>query len=125
MYSMLHRALVLIVLAVIGACAKEHHMTVTATAFNSTRAQTDARPGETACGERISSGSRIIAVSRDLTEAGLVCGTELQIRGLEGTWTVSDRMASHHRNKIDIYMGSRIKEARDWGVREVEITWKE
>jgi 3D (Asp-Asp-Asp) domain-containing protein len=122
---MLHRALVLTILVTIVACAKAHHRTVTATAFNSTRAQTDARPGETACGDRISAGSRIIAVSRDLTDAGLVCGTEIQIKGLDGTWTVSDRMASHHRNKIDIYMGTSIKAAREWGVREVEITWKE
>lgn len=106
------------------ACSSEQRLTVTATAFNSTRAQTDSRPTETACGNELRPGSRIIAVSRDLKEQGLACGTEVEISGLDGTWTVSDLTARRHKQRIDIYMGRDIKAARRWGVQEVQITWR-
>jgi 3D (Asp-Asp-Asp) domain-containing protein len=106
------------------ACSNEQRLTVTATAFNSTRAQTDSRPTETACGNELRPGSRIIAVSRDLKEQGLACGTEVEISGLDGTWTVSDLTARRHKQRIDIYMGRDIKAARRWGVQEVQITWR-
>src|SRR4051812_40421444 len=89
-----------------------HRLSVTATAFNSTVAQTDRRPSESACGERIVPGDRIVAVSRDLAALGLACGTVIQIKGLEGSWTVLDRMASDRKMHIDIYMGRDIKAAR-------------
>jgi len=98
-------------------------LTVTATAFNSTRAQTDARPNETACGHQLRPGDRIIAVSRDLKRLGLDCGTEVEISGLEGKWIVADVAARRHSELIDIYMGRDVKAARRWGVQEVEITW--
>lgn len=107
-----------------AACSNEQRLTVTATAFNSTRAQTDSRPTETACGNELRPGSRIIAVSRDLKEQGLACGTEVEISGLDGTWTVSDLTARRHKQRIDIYMGRDIKAARRWGVQEVQITWR-
>jgi 3D (Asp-Asp-Asp) domain-containing protein len=106
------------------ACSNEQRLTVTATAFNSTRAQTDSRPTETACGNELRPGSRIIAVSRDLKKQGLACGTEVEISGLDGTWTVSDLTARRHEQRIDIYMGRDIKAARRWGVQEVQITWR-
>jgi 3D (Asp-Asp-Asp) domain-containing protein len=99
--------------------------TVKATAFNSTRAQTDGRPHETACGDHIAPGSRIIAVSRDLKSAGLDCGTEVHIAGLDGAWVVADVTAARHEQLIDIYMGRDIRAARQWGVQEVEIRWRE
>ena len=107
-----------------AACGSERRLTVTATAFNSTRAQTDDRPFETACGDRLRPGSRIIAVSRDLEDEGLVCGTEVEISGLDGTWTVGDLTARKHRQLIDIYMGRDVKAAKHWGVQKVEITWR-
>jgi 3D (Asp-Asp-Asp) domain-containing protein len=114
---------VLVVVMFVG-CTNERRLAVTATAFNSTRAQTDDRPSETACGDRLRPGSRIIAVSRDLKAQGLICGTEVEISGLEGSWTVGDLTARRHRQRIDIYMGRDIKAARQWGVQEVEITWR-
>jgi 3D (Asp-Asp-Asp) domain-containing protein len=108
----------------ITACSNEQRLTVTATAFNSTRAQTDSRPLETACRDRLRPSSRIIAVSRDLRDRGLVCGTEVEIAGREGTWTVGDVTAARHKRHIDIYMGRDIKAARQWGVQEVEIKWR-
>lgn len=113
----------LVVVMFVG-CTNEQRLTVTATAFNSTRAQTDDRPSETACGDRLRPGSRIIAVSRDLKAQGLICGTEVEISGLEGSWTVGDLTARRHRQRIDIYMGRDAKAARQWGVQDVEITWR-
>jgi 3D (Asp-Asp-Asp) domain-containing protein len=100
-------------------------LTVTATAFNSTRAQTDGSPLDTACGAQLQPGDRVIAVSRDLAGQGLGCGTELSIDGLEGTWTVVDLTAARHQRLIDIYMGRDVRGARQWGVREVDIRWCE
>lgn len=121
-----HAASALIVAATMMSlgCSNERTLTVTATAFNSTRSQTDGRPSETACGDRLRPGHRIIAVSRDLEKQGLVCGTEVEISGLKGTWTVGDRMARRHNQRIDIYKGRDVKAARRWGVQEVEITWR-
>jgi 3D (Asp-Asp-Asp) domain-containing protein len=107
-----------------AACTREQRLTVTATAFNSTRAQTDNRPFETACGDRLRPGSRVVAVSRDLQNLGLVCGTEVEISGMKGSWTVSDVTARRYKERIDIYMGSDIKAARQWGVQEVELKWR-
>jgi len=101
---------------------EERTLEVTATAFNSTPAQTDSRPLETACGDWLKPGSRIIAVSRDLKKQGLDCGTKVNIEGLDGIWTVADVTAARHRQLIDIYMGKDIKRARQWGRQEVEIT---
>jgi 3D (Asp-Asp-Asp) domain-containing protein len=104
-------------------CSSEQHLTVRATAFISTR--TDARARKTACGHQLRQGDRVIAVSRDLTKRGLVCGTEIQIEGLEGSWTVVDVTAARHRKLIDIYMGRDLKAARQWGVQKVDIRWRE
>lgn len=107
-----------------ASCSRERHLTVTATAFNSTRAQTDANPSQTACGIDLHPGRRIVAVSRDLKDQGLKCGTEVQISGLEGTWVVGDVTARRHEQLIDIYMGRDVKAAKRWGVQEVEISWQ-
>jgi len=111
-------------IALLTGCSNERRMTVTATAFNSTKAQTDGRPTETSCGNKLASGSKVIAVSRDLKKQGMACGTEVEIDGLEGMWTVADVTAARHENLIDIYMGRDIKAARRWGIQEVEIKWR-
>ena len=117
-------ALIILFAIALPACSNERRLTVTATAFNSTRAQTDGNPSETACGNNLRPGSRIIAVSRDLKKQGLVCGTQVEISGLDGSWVVGDVTARRYKERIDIYMGRDIKAARRWGVQEVEITWK-
>lgn len=66
---------------------------------------------------------KVIAVSPDLLESGLDRGTEVQIEGLRGTWTVLDRTASRHRNRIDIYMGIDVDAAIAWGLKKVTISW--
>jgi 3D (Asp-Asp-Asp) domain-containing protein len=101
----------------------ERTLQVKATAFNSTPAQTDSRPFETACGDWLEEDSKVIAVSRDLKALGLDCGTKVKVSGLEGTWTVADLTARRHEQLIDIYMGTDVRAARRWGVKHVEITW--
>ena len=117
--------LFVLTMALVIGCTKERSLTVTATAFNSTRAQTDGRPNETACGKKIKPGEKIVAVSRDLMEAGLICGTEIRIQDVEGSWVVADKTAARHEKHIDIYMGRDVRAAREWGVKEVEIAWRE
>ena len=103
---------------------EEQVLSVTATAYNSTRAQTDARPNKGAWGDRIEPGMKVIAVSRDLIKAGLKRGTKVRIDGVEGEWTVLDRTPSRLRNHIDLYMGVDIAAAREWGRRRVTIRWR-
>ncbi len=111
-----------------GVVAQEtviRHMEVTATAYNSLEAQTDARPNEGAWGDEIKPGMNIIAVSPDLIEAGLDRGTEVRMDGLPGTWTVLDRTPSRFRARIDIYMGVDVDAALKWGIRKVTLRWND
>jgi 3D (Asp-Asp-Asp) domain-containing protein len=96
---------------------------VTATAYNSVRSQTDGDPSITAYGIKLSPGMRIVAVSRDLEKMGLRRGARLTISGLEGEWTVGDRMHERWTRRIDVYMGLDEKAAREWGKRRVKIRW--
>lgn len=66
---------------------------------------------------------KVIAVSRDLIKKGLSHGVEVSIDGIEGKFKVLDKMHSRWRRKIDIYMGTDIKKAKDWGKRRVVIHW--
>ncbi|HEX2494975.1 MAG TPA: hypothetical protein VHK24_14485 [Steroidobacter sp.] len=106
------------------ASSEERSMTVTASAYNSTHAQTDSQPNRGAWGDPIQPGMKVIAVSPDLLEAGLRRGVRVRIDGSEGEWTVLDRTPSRLRNHIDIYMGLDIPAARRWGKRHVVIRWR-
>lgn len=97
---------------------------VTAHAYNSLPAQTDGDPALTASGERLRPGLRAIAVSEDLLAMGLAYGTRVSIDGLEGEWVVLDRMASHHRRAIDVYLGEDEAAARRFGKRRLTIRWR-
>ena len=117
----------------VGACATavprpvleapRSELVVTATAYNSTTAQTDSDPFMTAHGVRLEPGMQIIAVSRDLESMGLTPGTRVQIEGLPGEWAVADRMAKRWRRTIDVYMGLDIEAARQFGRRKVTLRW--
>jgi len=98
-------------------------MTVTATAYNSTPAQTDATPTLAAWGAELRPGMQIIAVSRDLELLGVGRGTRVRIEGLPGVWEVADRMPGHRRLAIDVYMGLDVAAARTFGKRRVRIEW--
>ncbi|MET2984534.1 3D domain-containing protein [Aureibaculum conchae] len=96
---------------------------VTATAYNSTRAQTDGSPQLTAWGDSLKPGMPYIAVSRDLLRMGLKHNTPVKIEGLNGIYLVKDKMHYRWRKKIDIYMGKDIKAARAWGRKKLEIQY--
>lgn len=100
-------------------------LTVTASAFNSTRAQTGTgNPNITAWGDTIAPGMKILAVSRDLIARGLDHNTEVIIEGMDGVFTVKDKMHNRWKNKIDIYMGENIEQARQFGRKKVRIFYK-
>ncbi len=99
-------------------------MTVTATAYNSVAGQTNANPSITAFGDTLKPGLKAIAVSRDLLDSGLLPGTNVRIEGLPGTYQVMDKMNRRWQKKIDIYMGTDVEAARNWGKREVRIEWQ-
>ncbi|MGB3852726.1 MAG: hypothetical protein WA958_22370 [Tunicatimonas sp.] len=97
---------------------------VTATAYNSVEAQTKkGDPATAAWGDKLEPGVKAIAVSRDLLKQGLDHNTPVTIKGLPGTYRVLDKMHSRWNNRIDIYMGEDVNEAKEWGRQTVEISW--
>lgn len=103
----------------------ERSMVVTATAYNSVPSQTDSEPSTAAWGDRLEHGMKVVAVSRDLIADGLTKGTVLRIEGFEGKFVVLDKTASRFKKRIDIYMGADVERARQFGVRQVRISWRE
>ncbi len=101
----------------------ERTLRVKASAYNSLHNQTDSTPNIGAWGDKLAPGMRVIAVSDDLIELGLERGQLVRIRGLSGEYRVADRMSDRWERKIDIYMGTDVRAARNWGVRNVEIVW--
>jgi len=100
-----------------------HTLKVTASAYNSTKAQTDSNPHITAFGDSLKPGLKYIAVSNDLLRKGLIHNTPVKIHGFDSIYFVKDRMHPRWRNKIDIYMGLDIKAARKWGRKKVTISY--
>ena len=102
-------------------------LNVTATAYNSTHAQTDATPQLGAWGdhldEAVQPGLRVIAVSPDLLGRGLRRGQRVRIHGLKGEFVVLDKMPRRWKNRIDLYMQDDVQAARKWGRRRVKLSW--
>jgi len=96
---------------------------VTATAYNSLAYQTQGDPSITAFGDTLVPGRKYIAVSRDLLGLGMEHNTPVKIEGFEDIYFVKDKMHRRWKNKIDIYMGTDVKEAKAWGRRKVRITY--
>lgn len=102
-----------------------HTLEVTATAYNSLPEQTAAVvPDIAAWGDKLKPGMRAIAVSRDLLKEGLVHRSRVRIDGLDGEWIVLDKMNKRWKRKVDIYMGTDVKAAREWGKRKVIISFR-
>jgi 3D (Asp-Asp-Asp) domain-containing protein len=121
--------LLILMIALIGwsACKpdyQQHQMQVTATAYNSHLSQTSGDPWVTAWGDTLDPRMKAIAVSRDLIDSGLTHGTQVEIEGLPGSYTVRDKMHWRWQRKIDIYMGTDVEKAREWGRQDVIIRWK-
>lgn len=99
-------------------------MEVTVSAYNSTIAQTDGQPNLAAWGDTLSPGMKAIAVSRDLVRLGLDHNTQVKIDGLNGIFLVKDKMHKRWQKKIDLYMGTDIKKAKEWGRKKVQIQYR-
>ncbi len=99
-------------------------LTVTATAYNSTKSQTDKNPTIGAFGDSLKPGMKYIAVSRDLYRKGLKHNAPVRIEGFKGLYLVKDRMPNQWKNRIDIYMGTDVVAARQWGRRKVNIDYR-
>lgn len=94
---------------------------VTATAYNSLKYQTSSQPNITAFGDSLLPGMKVIAVSRDLLQKGLDYNTPVLISGMPGVYRVKDKMNKRWKNRIDIYMGVDVKQAREWGRKKIMI----
>lgn len=118
-----HVLVLLFTLSVLFSCKDEQwvSMEVTASAYNSTKAQTEGNPNITAWGDTLRPGMKSVAVSRDLIKKGLTHNTKVKIEGFEGIYVVNDKMHPKWRNKIDIYFGTDIKAAQQWGRKKVKI----
>jgi 3D (Asp-Asp-Asp) domain-containing protein len=106
------------------AATEATQLRVTATAYNSLPSQGVGRGMHGAWGDRLEPGMKTIAVSRDLLALGLTRGMKVEIEGLDGHYTVMDRLPSRWRRRIDIYMGKDVHSARRWGKRQVQIRWQ-
>lgn len=118
-----HVLVLLFTLSVLFSCKDEQwvSMEVTASAYNSTKAQTEGNPNITAWGDTLRPGMKSVAVSRDLIKKGLTHNTKVKIEGFEGIYVVNDKMHPKWRNKIDIYFGTDVKAAQQWGRKKVKI----
>jgi len=100
------------------------HLEVTATAYTSSKVETDDTPNIAAWGDKLKKGMKCIAVSRDLIKMGLGHGVKVRIDGFEGEYLVLDKMNKRWKKKIDIYMGKDRKKALQWGKKKVIIHWE-
>lgn len=97
---------------------------VTASAYTSEIKQTSSSPFIGAWGHRLTPGEKTIAVSRDLiAEYGLTSGSKVKIGGLDGLYTIKDKMNKRYTKHIDIYMGLDKAKALRWGRRSAMIYW--
>jgi len=113
------------ILLLLTACNRpeKRSMEVKATAYNSVKWQTANDPAITAWGDTLKPGMKAIAISRDLLDSGFYHNMEVSIDGLEGKYKVLDKMNRRWTKKIDIYMGTDVTEAREWGKQDVTIRW--
>ena len=116
-------AILLAVISLFGCDKKTTSLEVTATAYTSSSKETDSTPTLAAWGDTLKPGMKAIAVSRDLLKMGLSHGVKVSIDGLDGTYTVLDKMNKKWTKKIDIYMGNDVKKAKEWGQKKVTIHW--
>jgi len=99
-------------------------MEVTATAYTMRAVETkEGNIGLAAWGDQLEPGMKAIAVSRDLIDEGLGHEAEVRIEGLDGTYVVRDKMNERWEKKIDIFMGTDVERAKEWGKRKVMIHW--
>ena len=121
-----HQRFTLAILAtavLLGCQGQTQSLEVTATAYNSVASQTQGDPTLAAWGDELKPGMKAIAVSPDLVKLGLTHKTKVKIEGLSGRYTVLDRTNSRFNKRIDIYMGTDVEAAKEWGLKKVTIRW--
>lgn len=96
---------------------------VTVSAYNSVSWQTDGEPNIAAWGDTLEPGMKAIAVSRDLIRLGLKHNTMVRIDTFPDTFYVKDKMHRRWRKRIDLYMGTDVKAARNWGRKKLMICY--
>ncbi len=111
------------IMSIIGCDRNINSLEVTATAYTSSVDETDSTPSLAAWGDTLRPGMKAISVSRDLIKKGLSHGVKVSIEGLDGKYTVLDKMSKKWKNKIDVYMGTDKKAAKEWGKQKVVISW--
>ena len=120
-------ALVLAVVFVSG-CESgegERSMVVSVSAYNSVASQTNSEPNVTAWGDKLKPGMKAVAISPDLLDEGLSHGSKLSIEGLKGKYVVLDKTNSRFTKRVDVYMGTDVEAAKEFGVKQLRITWSE
>lgn len=120
--AILAAALFAAALSLNASAASQKSLQVTATAYNSVKAQTNDDPWTAAWNNPLKRGDKVIAVSRDLEKKGLTNGAKVKIEGLPGTYTVRDRMNKRFTNRIDVWMETDIKKARNFGKKKLKVT---
>ena len=111
-------------------------MTLKATGYNSLESQTDSTPHVTAIGSQTRFG--IVAVSRDLLDAGVPYGSLVRLKDLgnyyngrgagrfqemldsQSVFIVEDTMHQRKRGQVDVWF-PHLSDAINWGVRQVEL----
>lgn len=102
--------------------SEEGYFEVVATAYTASPEETEGNPRLTACGHTLSDSDAVIAVSRDLEDAGFTCGTRVQIKNFgDKIFSVQDRTSARWKKRIDIFMGSDRQKALNWGRRTVSV----
>lgn len=96
---------------------------VTATAYNSLAYQTNSNPHITAFGDSLIPGKKYIAISRDLFALGFKHNTPIIIEGMDSVFLVKDKMHKRWKKRIDIYMGTNVKAAKNWGRKKIIIAY--
>ncbi len=125
-----HNLLFFLLFILILSCKKEvknkyiwKTLTVTVTAYNSVPSQTQGNPIIAAWGDSLRPGMKSIAVSRNLIALGLKHNTPVKIEGFDSIFLVKDKMNRRWRDRIDIYMGTDVKKAKQWGRQKLSIQY--
>ena len=105
--------------------SSERSMVVSVSAYNSVASQTNSEPTVTAWGDKLKPGMKAVAVSPDLLDEGLSHGSKLSIEGLKGKYVVLDKTNSRFTKRVDVYMGVDVEAAKEFGVKQLRITWSE
>ncbi|WP_319549157.1 hypothetical protein [Desulfogranum marinum] len=117
-------AIIAVCVSACGSNKPERSMIVTVSAYNSVPSQTNSQPTVAAWEDELKPGMKVVAVSRDLLDEGLTRGTALKIEGLHGKYVVLDKTAARFTKRVDVYMGLDVEAAKEFGVKQLRISWR-